>query len=96
MSVIGATIVGVMLNGLVLQRLWGWFMVGTFGLPALTIPQALGMWLVFGFIMQNEASSSNTEDKTAAEVEIRMWTVVIGRPLIALVFGWVVLQFMGG
>lgn len=47
---LGSMVVLTILRGLVLQALWGWFMVTTFGLPTLTLVEALGLSLVVSFL----------------------------------------------
>lgn len=39
-------VVGSAVNGWALSTLWGWFIVPIFGLPSLTIPQAIGVSFV--------------------------------------------------
>lgn len=38
------------LNGAVLKLIWGWFMLPIFGLPTLSLTQAIGVSLVIGFM----------------------------------------------
>ena len=38
------------LNGLVLKKLWGWFVVANFGLKPLSIPSAIGIALIVSFL----------------------------------------------
>jgi hypothetical protein len=38
------------LGGYVVQRLWGWYIVGTFGLPGLTLGQAIGLDLLVSYL----------------------------------------------
>ena len=49
-SIIVAMVVGYLLNGLALKMLWGWFMVPTFGLPTLSLAQAIGVGIMVGFL----------------------------------------------
>jgi len=37
-------------EGFVFLKLWAWFVVPTFGLPMLTIPVAIGLALLIGFL----------------------------------------------
>lgn len=41
---------GVVLNGWVLSKLWAWFIVTTFGLPTLAVPEAIGLATVVSFL----------------------------------------------
>lgn len=43
---------GAMMNGWALSKLWSWFIVSTFALPALTIPAAIGVALVVNYLTQ--------------------------------------------
>jgi len=46
----GIMVVSCLLRGWVLSILWRWFMVPTLGLPALSVPQAIGIALVVGML----------------------------------------------
>lgn len=50
LGIITASVLTVVISwlwvGYVVTILWGWFIVTTFGLPAISIPQAMGMMLV--------------------------------------------------
>ena len=70
-------------HGFVLSTLWGWFMVPTFGLPALSILTAIGVRMTVG--MMTPYSSAKPKDSTS-------WTVAMAFyiPTIALSVGYVV------
>ena len=81
--------ISAILNGWVLSILWGWFIVPHFGLPALSIPVAIGIALVVSMLapyVHNKYDEDN--DKLAA------LSAVFIRPFIALLIGWVTLQFV--
>lgn len=73
------------LRGFVLTKLWAWFVVPFFGLPALSIPLAIGISLLIGFLAQSP---------TAKDVESGDWkksfSISILSPLITLFIGWIV------
>ncbi len=59
-----AVVVGTIANGWALSTLWGWFIVPLFGLPALTIPYALGISTIAGFLLSaNNTSKSDNKSK---------------------------------
>lgn len=76
------------LNGFALKVIWGWFMVPVFGLPALTIPAALGIGILVSYLTQNSVSP---DQQTG-----RRWTAMqlLARPILALGLGALVHLFM--
>lgn len=84
------TIGCMILSGYVLSVLWAWFIVSTFGLPLLTIPVAIGITLVVGYLTkQADFNNSDRED-----YQKRFNAYMIVKPLAALVVGWVVKMCM--
>jgi formate-dependent nitrite reductase membrane component NrfD len=77
-------------SGFVLSILWGWFIVSTFGLPALTIPLAMGIMLVVGYL--SKQVDFNNQDRE--DYQKRMNVVMIVKPLVALVVGYVIKSFI--
>lgn len=78
------------LSGCVLSLLWAWFIASTFGLPLLTIPVAIGVMLVVGYLTkQADFNNSDRED-----YQKRVNVVQIVKPLSALVVGWVIKMFL--
>ena len=71
-------------NGWAASVLWGWFIVPTFGAPAISISQAAGMALVVGAF---RFKLSSPKDETSLSMKII--AVLIGPPL-AVGLGWVV------
>jgi uncharacterized membrane protein len=79
-------------SGYVLSVLWAWFVVPTFGLPALTIPVAIGLALIVSFMAKSDA-----EEKTDDEITSKIVSAVVKailKPSFALLFGWVATLFM--
>lgn len=72
------------LNGFVLSQMWAWFVVPLFGLPALTIPYAIGLSMVFSLFTHRKPDMN--KDKKAAWGELGM--MVVGR-LLVLAIGYV-------
>lgn len=73
-------------RGYVLSVLWLWFIVATFGVPAISIPAAIGIMLIVGMF-------KNTAKKNTHDVEESAWET-LGKgfvvPLIVLGMGWIV------
>ena len=76
--------------GYVVSILWGWFMVGTFNLPALSIPAAIGLALVVHLL---RGYTYEPDKKTTAE---KMTSIAMSfiYPLISLGIGWIVKNFI--
>ena len=79
-------------RGYILSVLWGWFMVPTLGLPRLSVVQAIGIAIVVSFLTHQDTSYIPKKERKRSGWE--SLGVVILYPLIALLFGWVVHQYM--
>jgi len=76
-----------LLNGWVLSVLWGWFVVPTFGLPSLSVVEAIGIALIAAFLTHQYHSVP--KEKTR-----EYYLILFFSPLIALFIGWLVHLFM--
>lgn len=90
---VGLVVVLSILRGWVLSILWGWFMVPILGLPALSIPQAIGIAVVVGLLTHQSHSSPEDKNEPNGKKWGRMLEPLLS-PWIALAFGWVVKQYM--
>jgi steroid 5-alpha reductase family enzyme len=61
--VIGS-VIEVVMNGLVLFKLWGWFIHPNFMAPALSFWQAVAIGLLVTFMTKYRTSSASREGKT--------------------------------
>ena len=84
---ISAILVAILLGGFVIQTLWGWFIVTTFGLKSLTIAQAIGLSLVTHYLTYNSSTDSSEDVKNSV---IRTACI----PIISLVVGYIVHFFV--
>ena len=75
-------------KGYVLTVLWGWFVVPTFGLPALALVPAMGLSLVVSFLTYQH--NATTQSKGTGEATAHAALM----PLFVLGIGWAVHQFM--
>ena len=78
------------IRGFVLSYLWGWFVV-PFGLPELSIPHAIGISLIIGFLTHQIRKED--EKKQPDEVIGSIGTAIIATGFAFLV-GWIVSLFM--
>ena len=76
-------------GGYVLSILWGWFFVPVFGLPTLSVPQAIGISLIVGFLTYHYQYEEDDE-----EVLLKRIVGIFLVPLECLIIGWIVHLFI--
>jgi hypothetical protein len=81
------TIMAAAYRGWALAILWAWFVVPIFRLPILTGPQAVGLSIFLGLVMQGNPSTEVPLGKQLA-------ALILG-PLIALAIGWIIKAYFG-
>lgn len=88
-------------NGYVLSVLWGWFVVPALGLPPLTIPSAIGLAMVIGYLTHQYSPKDKIEPEDEEERKkqkkkelIDAISHIISRPISCLIVGWIVHLFM--
>lgn len=91
-GVIFIAIISTIFNGFALSQLWSWFVVTTFGLQAITIPQAIGISMVIGFLTGNSTTDNDKSDST--EKIIKAIVTAIFKPVFALIFGYIIYLFI--
>ena len=75
-------------SGYVLSLLWSWFMVPAFNLPQLSIPLAIGMAIIVRYMTDHIISDKDS--RPASEILVLGIVYGFGRPLLALITGWIV------
>lgn len=75
-------------SGYVLTIIWKWFMVPAFGLPALSIPMAIGL-IVTAHCIQKPPEPTTRETEPLAILKDGLSRLFL-YPLISLLVGWVV------
>lgn len=82
-----------LLSGWALSILWAWFVVAVFALPALSIPQTIGVSLVVSYLTHQV---DHKDDRTRPFAEILASSIAYGtlKPLFALASGLAVKGFM--
>jgi len=78
-------------SGYALSVLWGWFIVPTFDIPAISIPTAIGIALVIGFVSKSDQTTDGS--KSFADSLGELVVKAFLKPSIALLIGWVVTLF---
>lgn len=81
----------ILYNGWALQLLWSWFMVPIFGLPALSIAQAIAVAMIIGFVtyQYHESPKETKENGLVTAVFLLLF-----RPLVYLGFGLILRNFI--
>lgn len=89
---IAVTAIGAIYEGFILQTMWAWFIVPTFGLPALSIPVAIGICLIMAFLTHQIPPKS----EPGREMQDSLSRMFNGFLLSTAIFfvGWVVTFFM--
>lgn len=84
--------IGATIRGLVLTKLWSWFIVTTFGLHELSVGQAIGLGIVVCFIRPVDLSDVKKKDDYSIGVSLAVDLLLT--PLLVLTFGKVVHVFL--
>ena len=84
-----ALTVAPIMNGFAISTLWGWFIVPMFGLPALSIPYAIGLSLIVSYM----TISASFYKGQAIEVD-KYISFLVTKPVGAIIFGFIVKQFI--
>ena len=90
-AIVLVMIIAPIINGLVVTKLWGWFIVPTFEMNPLRIVEAIGIVLLITFIRskREKSDSDNFWEDFSANV---VFTVIM--TAFVLLAGWVVQLFM--
>ena len=83
---------GAAMDGWALTKLWAWFVVPVFSLPALNIPQAIGIALLVGYLTTS-ISKTEKEDEFGLLLA-KAIAIATFKPLLALGCGAVVRAFL--
>lgn len=86
------SVVSAILRGLVISKLWLWFIVPVFHLPILTIVYAIGISYLVSLLTHQPIY---TDDKReSSERVIMQLSEAISLSLIVLLFGWILTFFI--
>lgn len=93
---VAALVVGVpastIAKGWAFCKLWGWFVIPTFGLPAIPIGRSIGIAALI-FLLTHQISECEKEEKSATVRLVQAVAVGVLGPLLTVGFAWIVLQF---
>lgn len=89
-GIISNLIIQPILNGWVFTILWKWFIVSTFGMKLITIPQGIGLAVFICFITYR-ADNNNKNDESYLGLEIIMSLIY---PIVFLIYGWIISLFL--
>lgn len=83
-------------NGLALVQLWAWFVVTTFNAQPLQLAPAIGLSMVVAHVAKDMPNTEQTAEQKKDPVKtILTFFLKVGlRPLLAVLIGWIVFQFM--
>lgn len=96
-TVLLGTLVGLIARGLVLVKLWLWFVATPLGLPPISAATALGLGMTVFYLSGATAlaktDSKIEDDEELGSIVIKTLIVGIGTPLFVLLMGWIIHQF---
>lgn len=89
------SVLGYLINGIVLSQLWHWFIAQTFQIKDLTTVQAIGISLVVGYLThQDGQSKSDDKDRDWISILVTGVVKVVGGPLLVLFIGWIIQHWL--
>ena len=91
-SAIILMVLSAIFSGYALSVLWSWFIVPTFGLPAISIPVAIGISIIVGYM--SRSVTEKDEDESFGDIMTKGIITAITKPAMALLIGYVVHLFM--
>lgn len=80
-------------SGYALSVLWSWFFVPTFSLPVISIPAAIGIAIVVGY-MTKQDQEAKTDGESFGEVLVKASVRAAIKPAVALSIGALVRLWM--
>lgn len=89
---IAAIVISAIMNGWALSVTWAWFIVPVFGLPTLTVVQAIGVALVAAILTHQSQESNKEKEIPELTGEIISRSVLV--PLATVGLGWIIHSFM--
>jgi hypothetical protein len=94
-ATISVMVIGVTLSGFVLSILWSWFISPSFNVDDISVPVAIGISMIVSYMTYQDDSKSDTnKSKEYSEILTEYAGKSLGRPLFALLFGWIVTLFI--
>ncbi len=94
--VVLCVILGAILNGFVFMIFWKWFIASTLNVPPISLPQAIGLALLFRYLMPNsksESSGKSLDDITEEGIGTSL-AIMFFVGLATIGMGWLIFQFI--
>lgn len=92
-ALFGVAVAGMTWSGFVLSFLWGWFFVPAFGVPAISVPSAIGIVLIMHY-MTNKYQNKSNDEITKWEHVAEKIGIEVMKPAVTLLIGLIVKQWM--
>lgn len=92
-AMFGLIAVGSIWSGYVLTILWGWFVVPTFGMPALQLAPAIGLAMVVSYLTHQYMPKVTNEGSSFDQMGHAFGHIAL-KPAMALLVGWIVKAWM--
>ena len=89
----GLAATSVVLRGIVLVKLWQWFLVAPLGAPAISIPVAIGISMISSHLVPLHLLKKENNAESVQELG-KNFGMTILTPLFGLLFGYVVKLFI--
>jgi hypothetical protein len=83
-----------MWHGYVFSLLWSWFAVPAFGLPTLSLAMSIGVALLVNYATYHRVTVPTDPFEDTGDTVIDSATHIITYPLIVLIIGWVIKQYI--
>ena len=88
------TSLAVIVNGMVVSILWGWFVTPLFDLPVPPLASIIGLVIFMRYTLRPISMETEKEDTTFAEKTIKSVTFVIVPAVMVLLIGYIVQLFI--
>ena len=89
-----ALVLGAIMGGFVLSKLWVWFMVPIFDLNPLRIVEAIGLTFIVGYMTKNPVESGKTLEGSFLEELLIAFLQTLVMAVGFLFIGWIIQLFM--
>jgi hypothetical protein len=81
-------------HGFVLTKLWAWFVVPTFALPYLSLPAAIGISVIVGFLSHSGSLKTDDDSDSLGELMLKTTVMAALTPSFSLLAGYIVSRYM--
>lgn len=89
-----ALVLGAIIGGFVLTKLWVWFMIPIFDLNPLSIVEAIGLTFVVGYMTKNPTETNKTLEGSFSKELLKAFLQTLLTAGGFLFIGWIIQLFM--